>query len=225
MAAETATLTAVPHSLEAERAVLGAVLIDNQMLNRVVPILASDDFYRESHRRIFRAMEQMSMVSRIIDLVTLQDTLGSMGDLEMSGGLPYIASLIDGVPKSVNAEHHARIVKEKSILRKLMSETARISLIAGRAQDPVDEVLDEAERAIFSLADDRFRSGFIPIQQAVRDAHQLIERLTERKDLITGVPTGFADLDEASLSGGEKDRSLEDEYPWKSPGPPVLRWW
>src|SRR6059036_1204018 len=141
VAAETSALVNVPHSVEAERSVLGAVLIDNQMLNRVLPILKPEDFYRESHRLIFEAMARMSMTTRAIDLVTLKDALDGSGDLEAAGGASYIAMLVDGVPKSMNAEHHARIVKDKSVLRALMTATARIGNLAGRGQESVEEVL------------------------------------------------------------------------------------
>ena len=205
MASENAPLSNVPHSLEAERSVLGAVLIDNELLNRVVPVVTSDDFFRESHRCIFRAMERMSMTSKAIDVVTLKEELEKASDLERAGGLVYVASLLDGVPRSVNAEHHAKIVKEKSILRRLITETERISNLAGRSGESVDEVLDEAERVIFRLAEDRFREGFVPIQQVVQETHSLIDRLSERKELVTGVPTGFADLDEmtSGMQGGD----------------------
>ena len=195
MAADAAPDAMVPHSIEAERSVLGAILIDNQLMNRVVPIVRSGDFYRESHRRIFQAMETMALDSRAIDLVTLRDTLETSGQIENVGGAQYIASLVDGVPKSVNAEHHARIVKEKAVLRKLMDETARIGAMASRSQEPADVILDEAEKIIFRLAEDRFREGFVPIQQAVQEAKELVQRLKERQQMITGVPTGFVDLD------------------------------
>jgi replicative DNA helicase len=195
VAAEAAPDAMVPHSIEAERSVLGAILIDNQLMNRVVPIVRSGDFYRESHRRIFQAMETMALDSRAIDLVTLRDTLETSGQIENVGGAQYIATLVDGVPKSVNAEHHARIVKEKAVLRKLMDETARIGAMASRSQEPADVILDEAEKIIFRLAEDRFREGFVPIQQAVQEANELVQRLKERQQMITGVPTGFVDLD------------------------------
>jgi replicative DNA helicase len=195
VAADAAPDAMVPHSIEAERSVLGSILIDNQIMNRVVPIVRSGDFYRESHRRIFQAMETMALDSRAIDLVTLRDTLENSGQIENVGGAQYIASLVDGVPKSVNAEHHARIVKEKAVLRKLMDETARINAMASRSQEPADVILDEAEKIIFRLAEDRFREGFVPIQQAVQEANELVQRLKERQQMITGVPTGFVDLD------------------------------
>ena len=196
MAESSPAVTAIPHSLEAERSVLGAVLVDNQALNRVQPILTSDDFYRESHRRIFWAMEQISGGSGVVDPVTLGDTLDKAGHLSEVGGFAYIASLLEGVPKLVNAEHHARIVREKSVLRRLIEESTRIASMASKDQDPADTVLDEAEKAIFRLAEDRLKDGFVALQVIADKAYQDIEKLRQRKELITGVPTGFVDLDE-----------------------------
>jgi len=196
VADDSATHGSTPHSLEAEKSVLGAVLLDNQLLNRVIPILQEQDFYRDSHRRIYRAMVHLTQESAVVDPVTLKDQLSKAGELEAAGGLGYIASLLDGVPRAVNAEHHAKIVKEKSLLRRLIEETGRISALAARDEGPAADVLDEAEKAIFRLAEDRLDDGFQSIQSVAEHAYALVERLTERKETITGVPTGFADLDE-----------------------------
>ena len=196
MAEESATQVATPHSLEAEKSVLGAILLDNQLLNRIIPILREQDFYRDSHRRIYRAILNLTEGSSAVDPVTLKDQLARSGDLEAAGGLGYIASLLDGVPRMVNAEHHARIVKDKSRLRQTMDAAARISSLAARDEGPVEEILDEAERVIFEIAEDRLEEGFRAIQAVAEDAYVLVERLTERKETITGVPTGFVDLDE-----------------------------
>jgi len=196
VADSSATQVGTPHSLEAEKSVLGAVLLDNQVLNRVIPILREQDFFRDSHRRIYRAMLNLTQASSAIDHVTLKDQLARSGELEAAGGLGYIASLLDGVPRLVNAEHHAKIVKDKSRLRQTIDAAARISSLAARDEGPVDEVLDEAERVIFEIAEDRLDEGFRSIQVVAEDAYVLVERLTERKETITGVPTGFVDLDE-----------------------------
>jgi replicative DNA helicase len=196
VADDSATLVRTPHNLEAERSVLGAVLLDNQILNKIIPILQEQDFYRDSHRRIYRAMLRLTQESAAVDPVTLKDQLTRSADLEAAGGLGYIASLLDGVPRMVNAEHHAKIVKEKSVLRRLIEETARISSLAARDEGSAEDVLEEAEKAIFRLAEDRLDEGFQSIQSVADHAYALVERLTERKETITGVPTGFVDLDE-----------------------------
>lgn len=196
MADSSATQIGTPHNLEAEKSVLGAILIDNQLLNRIIPILQEQDFYRDSHRRIYRAMLNLTQESSAVDHVTLKNQLVRSGELEAAGGLGYIASLLDGVPRLVNAEHHAKIVKDKSRLRRLIDEAARISSLAARDEGPAEEVLDEAEKAIFRLAEDRLAEGFLSIQSVAEHAYALVERLTERKETITGVPTGFVDLDE-----------------------------
>jgi replicative DNA helicase len=141
-------------------------------------------------------MVALSEASAVVDPVTLKDQLLKTSELEAAGGIAYIASLLDGVPRLVNAEHHAKIVKEKSLLRRLIEEAGRISSLARRDEGPAEEVLDEAEKAIFRLAEDRLSEGFLPIQSVAEHAYALVERLTERKETITGVPTGFVDLDE-----------------------------
>ena len=206
MAENTAAVSAIPHSLEAERSVLGAVLVDNRLLNRVLPILASEDFYRESHRRIFRAMENLSVGASAVDPVTLGDALDKEGALESVGGIPYIASLLEGVPRLVNAEHHARIVKEKALLRRLIEESSRIASLAARDEESAESVLDEAEKAIFRIGEDRIKTGFVPLQDVAHDAYAIIEKLAEHKELITGVPTGFVELDE--LTSGLQPNEL-----------------
>jgi GTP cyclohydrolase I len=116
----------LPHNLEAERSVLGAILIENRALNQAQEILTEDDFYREGHRTIFRVMSALSDSSGAIDAVTLKDELAREGKLETVGGAPYISSLLDGVPRSANVEHYARIVKEKAVLRNLIGSANKI---------------------------------------------------------------------------------------------------
>ncbi len=119
--------------------------------------------------------------------------------------MAYIASLLDGVPRSINAEYHAKIVREKSVLRRLIEEATRIAGLASRDEEPADTVLDEAEKAIFRLAEDRTKTGFISLQEISQTAYAIAEKLRDRKELVTGVPTGFTDLDEltAGLQPGE----------------------
>jgi replicative DNA helicase len=186
----------LPHSLEAEKSVLGAVLIHNEAFNFAAEILKSRDFFRDAHRRIFDKMERLSERGDAIDLVTLKEELIRAGELDEVGGPAYLTSLVDGVPRSTNIEYYARIVKEKSTLRALISVTARISARAYDADDDPNTILDEAEQAIFSIAEDRVREGFVSMRDIVGESLPKIEQLFEHKRLVTGIETGFSDLDQ-----------------------------
>src|SRR5499425_2548223 len=186
----------LPHNLEAERSVLGAVLLHNDAFNLAAEVIDSSDFFRDAHRRIFEKMVKLSERGDAIDLVTLKEELGRSGDLDEVGGPAYIAALVDGVPRSTNVEHYARIIKEKSTLRQLIYSANKIVAAAYEAEDNADVILDEAEHAIFAIADDKVRDGFVSLRDLAQTSLDTIERLHSRKELITGVPTGFTDLDE-----------------------------
>ena len=140
-------------------------------------------------------MVRLSERGDVIDLVTLREELGRSGDLEEVGGPAYIAALVDGVPRSTNVEHYARIVKEKSTLRNLIYSANRILATAYEAEQDAALQLDQAEKAIFDIAEDRIRSGFVPVRDLVQGSFDTIEKLQEHKGLVTGVATGFSDLD------------------------------
>ncbi len=186
----------LPHNLEAEKSVLGAILIHNAAFNHAAELLDSRDFFRDAHRRIFDRMVALSERGDAIDFVTLKEELSRAGDLEEVGGPAYIASLADGVPRSANVEYYAKIVKEKSILRSLIHSANKILTEAYEAADEPEVVLDEAERAIFAIAEDRIRQGFVPLRDLVQSSFTTIEKLQENKGAVTGVPSGFVDLDE-----------------------------
>jgi replicative DNA helicase len=186
----------LPHNLEAERSVLGAILIHNDAFNHAAELIDSHDFFRDAHRRIFDKMIALSDRNDAIDLVTLKDELQRSGELDEVGGPAYIASLADGVPRSANVEHYARIVKEKATLRNLIHSANRILADAYHAEEDADLILDGAEKAIFAIAEDRIREGFVPLRDLVQSSFATIEKLQQHKGLVTGVPTGFVDLDE-----------------------------
>jgi replicative DNA helicase len=186
----------LPHSTEAERSVLGAVLLDNDQFHKAQELLFAAAFYSARHRTIFQAMEGLVESGAVIDLVTLKDRLERSRDLEACGGPAYLASLLDGVPRSVNVEHYARIVREKAVLRALIQSAQGILESAIRAESSSEQLLDEAERAIFRVAEDRLRSGFVHLKDVAEQNLKTIEELTERRELITGVPTDFKELDE-----------------------------
>jgi len=196
---DTAIATAertLPHNLEAEKSVLGAILIHNEAFNHAAELIDSRDFFRDAHRRIFDKMVALSERNDAIDLVTLKEELQRSGELEEVGGPAYIASLADGVPRSANVEHYARIVKEKATLRSVIHAANRILADAYHAEEDADLILDGAEKAIFEIAEDKIREGFTPLRDLVQSSFATIEKLQQHKGLVTGVPTGFVDLDE-----------------------------
>jgi len=186
----------LPHNLEAERSVLGAILLHNDAFNLAAEVIDSGDFFRDAHRRIFEKMVKLSERNDAIDLVTLKEELTRAGELDEVGGPAYIAALVDGVPRSTNVEHYAKIIKEKATLRSLISSANRILATAYEAEEEADVILDQAEHAIFAIADDKVRDGFVSLRELAQGSLDTIEKLHARKELITGVPTGFTDLDE-----------------------------
>ncbi len=196
--AETAVLAAertLPHNLEAERSVLGAILVHNDAFNMAAQVIDSRDFYRDAHRRIFDRMVALNERHQAIDFITLKEELSRAGELDEVGGPAYVASLADGVPRATNVEFYARIVKEKATLRNLIFAANKILTNAYEADQESDVVLDEAESAIFAVAEDRLKAGFVEMRDLVKESFPRIEQLFEQKRLITGVPTGFVDLD------------------------------
>jgi replicative DNA helicase len=185
-----------PQSPDAERSILGAILVENRAINRAQEILKEGDFYREPHRKIFRAMSNLSEKSAAIDPVTVKEALARVGDLDAVGGPAYIASLVDGVPHSSNVEHYAKIVKEKAILRNLIEAGGQIISSAYEGSVEVEEVLDQSERLIFQIAQDQLRAGFVPMRTIADQSLKTIEQLAERRELVTGLPTGFPSLNE-----------------------------
>ncbi len=186
----------LPHNLDAEKAVLGAILIHNDAFNSAAELIDSRDFFRDAHRRIFDRMVALSERGDAIDFVTLKDELQRSGELDEVGGPAYISSLADGVPRSANVEHYARIVKEKATLRGLIHSATRIIAEAYQAEEDADLILDSAEKAIFEIAEGRISAGFTPLRDLVQSSFATIEKLQEQRNAITGVPSGFQDLDE-----------------------------
>jgi replicative DNA helicase len=184
-----------PQNIEAEQSVLGAILLDNEAINQAIEILTQEDFYRESHREIFRAMVALSERSQPVDAITLTDALRTGGVLEAVGGAGYIAELAACVPTAAHAAHYARIVREKALLRSLASISTEIASGAYDSPSNVDEYLDESEHRIFEISERRIRQSFHTMPELTRESIRLLERLYERKELVTGVPTGFLDLD------------------------------
>ncbi len=184
-----------PQNLEAESSVLGGILLDNEAINRALELIIPEDFYRESHRKIFRAMMALSDRNEPIDIITLSDSLKVRGELEAVGGAAYLASLNDFVPTAANIAYYARIVREKAILRQLISAATEIATRGFEDQGNVDEFLDAAEKVIFDISEKKVKSSFVRLGDMMKDSIKMVEKLYERKEMVTGVPTGFKDLD------------------------------
>ncbi|MGZ3495075.1 MAG: replicative DNA helicase [Thermodesulfobacteriota bacterium] len=184
-----------PQHIEAEQSVLGGILIENYAINKVMEILKPDDFYRDSHRKIFEALIVLSERDEPADSITLTNELKNSGHLDSVGGASYVASLIDLIPTAANIEYYAKIVREKAILRKLIQTSTDIITQSYEDRGDVEGFLDEAERAIFDISENRVRPSFYPIKDVVKGSFKILERLYEKKELVTGVPSGFKELD------------------------------
>jgi len=185
-----------PQNLEAERAVLGAILMENDSIYAVMEILEPSAFYQPSHRLIFSTMLELSERGEPIDIVTLTDRLRSGGNLDKAGGADYVPTLADEVPTAAGVSNYAKIVREKATLRNLIETSTEIVQECFDAPGDVDDILDEAERRIFAISEKRIRSGFLSMKEIVKSSFKTIELLYEKKEHITGVPTGFREIDE-----------------------------
>ncbi len=205
---EVAQLRVPPHSLEAESSVLGGLLLDNGAWDRVADLLVDGDFYRHEHRLIYAAIGALVNASKPADVITVYEHLQSLGRADEVGGLAYLNALAQYVPSAGNIRRYAEIVRERAILRKLISASDEIATNAFNPQGkPVDRILDEAEQKIFGIGEEgsRMKQGFQTMDQLVV---QLLDRVTEMADNpndITGVPTGFIDMDRmtSGLQGGD----------------------
>lgn len=191
---ESRTHRLPPQNLEAEMSVLGGVLLENEALNRALEYLTTPDFYRESHRKIFNALILLSEKGEPADLVTLTAVLKDRGELEDIGGSSYLATLVDYVPTAANIGYYCKLVKEKSVARKLIEASTEI-VTRGYEGGDMEEILDQAEKSIFEISENRTRPSYFPVRDILKDTFKSIELLYERKELVTGVPTGYTDLD------------------------------
>lgn len=192
-----------PQNLEAEQSVLGGILLNNPSLNSVLEILEVGDFYSEAHRKIFAAVVDLSDRNEPCDLITLNNILRDRKHLDQAGGTTYLASLVDNVPSAANIAHYSKIVKEKAILRRLIATATDILNKTYHSGVNVDTVLDEAEHAIFEISENKIRPAFFPFKEIIKESVKTIEKLYARKELVTGVPTGFEKIDDMT-SGLQK---------------------
>ncbi len=192
-----------PQNLEAEVSVIGGIMLDNHSLNTVLEILDTDDFYSEAHRKIFASIVELYDKNEPCDLITLSNILKNKAQLDQAGGMSYLSSLADSVPSAANISHYAKIIKEKSILRKLIGTATEILNKSYNSAADIDTVLDEAEHAIFDISENKIRPAFSPFKELIKDSVKTIEKLYERKELVTGVPTGYEKIDDLT-SGLQK---------------------
>jgi replicative DNA helicase len=184
-----------PQNIEAEQSVLGAMLLDKEALSNVAEIISSQDFYRDDHKEIFEAIMDLYERAEPIDLITVSEQLKARGSLEGIGGLEYLTNLANAVPTTANAKHYAKIVEEKSILRRLIRVSSEIVNMSYEASEEVSYVLDKAEKNIFDVLQKRNAQGFSPIKEVLIDTFNRLEELYNNKGFVTGIATGFTDLD------------------------------
>jgi len=185
----------MPHNLDAERSVIGGILLDNSAMFQIMDVVREEDFYRPAHGKIYAAQMALSAKSEPIDEITLVAELKSQQALEMVGGAVYIASLCDRIPTAANIANYAKIVREKAILRKLISSATEIATKGYDEADDVDTLLDQAETVIFEIADQREKRGLTAVKDIIKETFKRVEKLYEKRELITGVPTGYDELD------------------------------
>ncbi len=195
-----------PQNVEAEKSVLGSMLIDEEAIGAAIEILDEAWFYEEAHRQIFRAMLELYNQRKNVDLITLSDKLKSDGILEGVGGVTYLSLMIDCVPSSANVEHYAHIVKEKGILRRLIKNATHIIAESYESHGNVEEVVDDAERLIFEVADLKQRQKSVHIKDLVKKSIETLDYLYQRKQHVTGIATGFERFDQ--MTSGLQDSDL-----------------
>lgn len=184
-----------PHNIEAEQAVLGCMLLDPDVIPSVLELIKGEDFYRPDHREICEAIMDLVEKAASIDIITVSEQLSARGTLEKVGGLEYLSSIANSVPTTANAKYYTKIVEEKSLLRKLIKAAAEISQISYEASEDAVYVLDKAEKSIFDILQKRGTQGFTHIKDVLLETFNRLEELYNSKGYITGVPTGFTDLD------------------------------
>ena len=195
-----------PQNIEAEESLLSAVLVDNTALLEIVESLTATDFYRTAHQKIYAAMTDLFDRAEPIDLVTLSNHLKEKGQLELVGGAAFLARLVDVVPLAANAQHYARIVHDKAVLRRLIEQANAITKRCFQEQGPADEIVDFAESAIFEVTDKKARQAFYPISKLIDKSIDFLEEKQKNKSLVTGVPTGFGVLD--NMTSGLQNSDL-----------------
>lgn len=185
-----------PQNIEAEQSILGAILLDNDALSKVLEVLSPEDFYRESHRKIFDAMIELFEKNEAVDLITVTDSLKRSNELDTVGGVTYLSGLVNQIPTSANVRYHSKIVKEKALLRALLRSATEIAAKVYESPMEADEMVDYAEKTIFDISDKRTKTSFFTLKDVIKSSFEMIEHLYDKKEAVTGIPSGFRDLDE-----------------------------
>ena len=196
MATSDYTISTLPASVEAERSILGAILLDNFAYNQAAEHLRTEDFSLDSHRRIYARMVDLAESSRPIDMITLIEELERHKDLQAIGDVAYVSSLVEGVPERPSIEHYVKIVRDKALLRGVISVSTTAIARASDQSDAAEDVLSDTEAAIFQLSEKRIGRGFMGVQEIVRETFGSVDALLQRGQRITGLATHYADLDE-----------------------------
>ncbi|WP_313755883.1 replicative DNA helicase [Tissierella sp.] len=192
-----------PHSLEAEQSVLGAMILDKEAINTAIEIIRPDDFYKEANKEIFEAILILFNKNEPVDLITLSEELKRRGTLENTGGVTYLANLSSGVATTANVKYYCKIVEEKSILRRLIKSCDDVIVKSYENSDEVNAIIENAEKAIFDITQGRHREGFSPLNEVLLSSFSQIEERAANQGTLTGLTTGFIDLDN-KLSGLQK---------------------
>src|SRR5688572_28363163 len=195
MSVDLITERGLPHSLDAERCVLGSVILENDSIYQVLDVLRGEDFYAENHRVLYERFVELITKSRGVDLIILKEELGRVGELEQVGGITYIASLIDAVPTARNISHYAQIIKERAALRRLILAGYEIIDSCYKQEEETEEILNKAEQKIFSIAENRLTTGFAALKDLADSAWSRIKYLHDKPGILTGLATGFVDVD------------------------------
>lgn len=197
-----------PHNLEAEQSVLGGILIEKDAINKALEILSPDggDFYHTAHSRLFAGMVKLFEKNVPIDVITLSDLFKNSDELSSVGGISYIGEIVEATPTAANITYYARIVREKALLRRIISASTEIVTRGYEGVDSADEFIDLAEQSIFQVSQDRAKRSFYALKDIIKDTFETIEKLYERKTHITGVTSGFKDLDK--ITSGLQDSDL-----------------
>ena len=189
------TLKVPPHNLEAEQAVLGGVLLNNDAMNQLMDIISPEDFYREAHSTVFEGMAFLYKESEPIDVITLSETLTRKNRLEKIGGIDYLAVLVQSVSTSTGIVYHAEIIRAASVRRQLISECSNISELCFQEQEDAEGLLEKAEQTIFNIAESQIKEGFQSLSQVIKGSIKKVEKAGESEGEVTGVPTGFDKFD------------------------------
>ena len=193
--ATRSSLKVPPHNLEAEQAVLGGVLLNNDAMNQLMDILSPDDFYREANATIFEGMTLLYNESEPIDVITLSEALTRKSQLEKVGGIDYLAVLVQSVSTSAGIVYHAEIIRHASVRRQLISECSNISELCFQEQEDAEGLLEKAEQTIFNIAESQIKEGFQSLNQVIKGSMERVVKAGESKGFLTGITTGFEHFD------------------------------